>query len=58
MEQTVKVIEEIDEVVRLITQERIQQRTVEQRVIVAVPQVVKEMENNQSVSSTEMLMCQ
>ena len=58
MEQTVKVIGEIDEVVRLIPQERIQQRTVEQKVIVAVPQVVKEMGKNQSVSSTETLMRQ
>ena len=58
VEQTVKVIEEIDEVVRLIPQERIQQRTVEQRVTVAVLQVVKEMGYNQSVSSTETVMCQ
>ena len=43
MEQTVKVTEEIDEVVRLIPQERIQQRTVEQIVVVPVLQVVKEM---------------
>ena len=50
VEQTVKVMEEIDEVVRLIPQERIQQHTAEQRVIVPVLQVVKE--NNQSVSST------
>ena len=43
MEQDCQVIEEIDEVVRLIPQERIQQRTVEQRVVVPVCQVVKEM---------------
>ena len=37
------IIEEIVEVVRLIQQERIQQRTVEQTVDVPVPQVVEEM---------------
>ena len=40
-----QVIEDIDEVVRLISQERIQQRTVEQRVVVLVLRVVKEMVN-------------
>ena len=38
-----KSLRRIDEVERLIPQERIQQRTVEQRVIVPVLQVVKEM---------------
>ena len=43
VEQTVKAIEEIDEIVRLFPEERIQQRTVEQIVVVTVLQVVKEM---------------
>ena len=38
-----KVVDEIVEVVRLIPQERVQQRTVEQIVHVPVPQVVEEM---------------
>ena len=38
-----QVMAKIDEVVRLIPQERIQQRTVEQRVVVLVLRVVEEM---------------
>ena len=62
-EEVPQVIEKIVEVVRLIPQERIQQRTVEQMVVVPVLQVVKEMVEvdqiiPQSVSSTETLMCQ
>ena len=38
-----QITEDIDEIMRLIPQERIQQRTVEQRVVVLVLRVVKEM---------------
>ena len=63
MEDVPQVIEEIDEVARLIPHERIQWRTVEQIVVVTVLHVVKEMVEVdqiilQSVSSTETLMCQ
>ena len=39
----IKSLRRIDEVVQLIPQDRIQQRTVEQRVVVLILQVVKEM---------------
>ena len=42
------IIEKIVEVVRLIPQERIQQRTVEQTVVVPVLQVVQEMSTRSS----------
>ena len=43
---------------RLIPQEHIQPRTVEQIVVVPILQLVKEMVKNQSASSTEMVMVQ
>ena len=53
-EDVPQVIVEIDEVMRLIPQERIQQRTVEVvKEMMEVDQVIP-----QSASSTEMVMCQ
>ena len=53
IEYVPQVVAEVVKVVRLIPQERVQQRTVEQIVDVPVPQVV-----SRSVSSTESSMCQ
>ena len=67
IEYVPKVVDEIIEVVRLIPQERVQQRTLEQIVQVPVPLVVAEIAEvvqiiprslSRSVSSTESLMCQ
>ena len=65
IEYVPQVMKEIDEVVRLISQERVQQHTVEQIVHVPVPQIVEETAEvvkiiprsvSRSVSSTESLM--
>ena len=67
IEYVPKVVGEIIEVVRLIPQERVQQRTVEQIVHVPVPQVVEEIAEvvqiiprsvSRSVSSSESSICQ
>ena len=65
--ETQATIEYVPKVVRLIPQERVQQRTVEQIVHVPVPQVVEEVAEvvqtiprsvSRSVSQTEPSMCQ